>query len=79
MYDDSKSSISANSGYGNHERHYTTDMMTEDMDSFLQYMKDKLKMYGENVNTCYINIKEVIVLLEEEYPKIDISSTILLI
>jgi hypothetical protein len=50
------------------------DLLNQDNDSFINYMREKMKMYEENINSCYVNIKEIINLLEEEYPMIDITS-----
>lgn len=45
-----------------------------DIQSLVKYFSERLNIYEENINSSYINIRNVIYKLEEEFPQVDINS-----
>jgi chromosome segregation ATPase len=45
-----------------------------DIDSLVKYLNERLSIYEENINSSYINIRNVIHKLEEEFPQVDINN-----
>lgn len=51
-----------------------SDTSNQDIAQFFNYMSLRISQYEENINNCYINIKTVICIIEEEYQQIDINN-----
>ena len=61
-----------NEDYGNWYSHnYDSN---GDLEYFIKYISEKISSYEENINSSYINIKNIINKLEEEFPQIDVNS-----
>jgi hypothetical protein len=56
---------------------YQSILVTEhnsDIESLIKYLNERLTIYEENINSSYVNIRNVISKLEEEFPQVDINN-----
>ena len=44
-----------------------------DYEALIEDTTEKINLYQEDINNCYINIKHTIKQLEKDFPQIDIS------
>jgi hypothetical protein len=63
------------SGIGNNNYTYNSnsEILNQDIESFIKYIMNIITKYESNINNAYVNIKNVLNKLEIEFPQIDIN------